>query len=136
MLTCNQFTDYFSSITQDCNPIISNAQQNINSFVEGVYANHANDKFDINVTMDKIECFISNLKYNPSADRDGIFTAHLKHGNSVVLRTHLAAFYSIIFSWSIVPSVFNTGVIVPILKKATLYPNEAANYRPITLINQ
>ena len=31
------------------------------------------------------------------------------------------------------PSSFNTGIIVPVLKKATLNPNEPSNYRPITL---
>lgn len=118
---------------QDNNPMFSDQQENINSCVEEVYANHMNDKFDINVSMDKIDLLISSLKCTPSSGPDGIFTAHLKHGNSLILRNHLASFYSIIFSWSIVPAVFNTGIIVPILKKATLNLNETANYRPITL---
>ena len=32
-----------------------------------------------------------------------------------------------------VPTLFTTGLIVPILKKSTLNPNIAHNYRPITL---
>ena len=32
-----------------------------------------------------------------------------------------------------VPSCFNTGVIIPIMKKATLDPNIPEHYRPITL---
>ena len=32
-----------------------------------------------------------------------------------------------------VPKLFTTGLIVPILKKSTLNPNVAQNYRPITL---
>ena len=34
---------------------------------------------------------------------------------------------------SIVPDIFKVGIIIPIIKKATLCPNDPSNYRPITL---
>ena len=45
----------------------------------------------------------------------------------------LASLYTIILSRACVPTSFYTGLIVPILKKSTLNPNIAKNYRPITL---
>ena len=36
-------------------------------------------------------------------------------------------------TYNYVPTCFSTGVIIPILKKATLDPNIPKNYRPITL---
>ena len=48
---------------------------------------------------------------------------------------HLATFYSstCILKHNIIPEVFTMGVIIPILKKPSLNPNVANNYRPITL---
>ncbi len=40
-----------------------------------------------------------------------------------------------LFNNTCIPSTFCHGVIVPILKKSTLNPNEAENYRPITISN-
>ena len=85
------------------------------------------------MSTDEIDLLISSLKCCPSPGPDGILAAHLKYGNSLQLRSHLSALYSIMFYWSIVPSIFNTGIIIPILKKSTLNPNDPNNYRPITL---
>ena len=41
--------------------------------------------------------------------------------------------YTTMLSRSCVPSVFCTGLIVPILKKSSLNPNMAKNYHPVTL---
>ena len=45
----------------------------------------------------------------------------------------LSELYSVMLSRSCVPSVFHTGLIIPILKKSTPNPNLAKNYRPVTL---
>ena len=49
------------------------------------------------------------------------------------LRTHLKYLYNGMFQEILVPSFIKTGIIIPILKKATLDPNVPNNYRPITL---
>ena len=41
--------------------------------------------------------------------------------------------FSVSLSYSIVPSLFEIGIIVPILKKPCLNPNHPENFRPITL---
>ena len=64
---------------------------------------------------------------------DGITAEHLLYGESRPLLQHLAILYSTIITYGIVPDVFKTGIIVPILKKSTLNPNLTENYRPITL---
>ena len=70
---------------------------------------------------------------NKSPGLDGITAEHLIHGKSSLLGSLLASLYTIILSRACVPTLFTTGLIVPILKKSTLNPNIAQNYRPITL---
>ena len=58
---------------------------------------------------------------------------HLYFGISPQLCSLLANLYSIILSHSIVPEIFKTGILIPILKKATLDTNSPESYRPVTL---
>ena len=55
---------------------------------------------------------------------------HLLYGKSDLLCTLLASMYTTMLSRS---CVICTGLIVPILKKSSLNPNMAKNYRPVTL---
>jgi len=50
---------------------------------------------------------------------------------SDAISSYLSYFYSCLVSFNCVPVVFNTGVMVQVLKKTTLNPSVAANYRPI-----
>ena len=54
---------------------------------------------------------------------------HLRFGLSDIF----SEIFSICFTFSTVPSVFCTGILVPLIKKATLDPNQVESYRPITL---
>ena len=45
----------------------------------------------------------------------------------------LAQLYSICLSRSIVPHIITIGIIVPIIKKTSLDPNQPDKYRPIAL---
>jgi hypothetical protein len=76
---------------------------------------------------------IKLLNCGVSAGRDGITAEHLAHGLCDVLCEILADLYSLIFSHSIVPTIFKIGTIIPILKKPTLDADSVANYRPITI---
>ncbi len=62
---------------------------------------------------------------------DGVTSDHFVHGKSDHLCTLLADVYSVALSHGCVPTVFNMGVIVPILKKASLDPNLIKNYHPV-----
>ena len=76
---------------------------------------------------------IKSLKKSPSSGYDGITVSHLFHAISDPLIKALRELYSAIITTSTVPDIFAVGIIVPILKKATLCPNDPNNYRPITL---
>ena len=52
---------------------------------------------------------------------------------SELVRNHLFSLYNAIFVQTLIRHVLSTGIIVPILTKNKLNPNEANNYRPITL---
>ena len=86
-----------------------------------------------NISKGCVSHYIDKLSNNCSPGIDGVTSEHLKHGKSEALCETLSQLYSCILSWQIVPSVFKVGVIVPILKKPSLNPNEAGSYRPITL---
>ena len=64
---------------------------------------------------------------------DGVTAEHLVFGNSHILRAHLSALLTFIFTNTIIPTVLQEGVIVPILKKPGLNPNEPSSYQPITV---
>ena len=77
--------------------------------------------------------FISNLRKNKSPGLDGITAEYLIYGKSSLLCSLLASLYTIILSRAYVPTLFTTGLIVPILNKSTLNPKIAQNYRSTTL---
>jgi len=76
---------------------------------------------------------IKKLRLNSSPGLDGITAEHLRYGASDELCSILAEVYSLIFTHGVVPKIFETGVIVPILKKPTLDTSDPANFRPITI---
>ena len=87
------------------------------------------------VNQDQVDMLISNFRKNKSPGLDGIIipltAEHLIYGKSSLLCSLLASLYTVILSRACVPTLFTTGLIVPILNKSIL--NIAQNYRPITL---
>ena len=62
-----------------------------------------------------------------------MWAQHIQYGKCDTLCSILASVYSTILSHCYVPTSFTHGVIVPVLKKSTLNPNLAENYRPIMI---
>ena len=85
------------------------------------------------VNSQTVSSLIHKLNNNCAAGFDGLTSEHLKYGHSDILCAKLSDLLTAIMSWQTVPSSFNIGVIVPVLKKPSLNPNDASNYRPITL---
>ena len=83
--------------------------------------------------MSEISELLDSLHRGKSPGLDGITAEHLQYGKSQSMCEILADLFSLMLSRGCVPSVFHTGIIIPILKKATLDPNEAKNYRPVTV---
>ena len=84
------------------------------------------------VNQDQVAMLISKLSKNESPGLDGVTAEHLIYGKSSLLCSLLVSLYNSILSRSCVPTLFTTGLIVPILKKSTLNANIAKYYRPIT----
>jgi hypothetical protein len=101
--------------------------------VESYLAKHVNDHNVSNIDSEYVSNLINKLRHNASTGGDGITAEHLQQGKSEILCTHLASLFNTIISHSCLPSYFCHGVIVPILKKPTLSPNQPENYRPITI---
>ena len=51
----------------------------------------------------------------------------------MILRSHLVSLYNTLFMRSVIPQDILLGIIIPVLKKPMLDPNNEGNYRPITI---
>ena len=85
------------------------------------------------VNRENVVSIIQKLKRSSTPGCDGITASHLFHALSDPLADALHELYTIIIATSTVPSTFESGIIIPILKKSTLDPNIPSNYRPITI---
>ena len=112
---------------------LNTEQMHIHDKVEEIYLNNKDNGTTEQIDATKVGEYINKLKGNRSPRIDGVTTEHLRFGKSEPLCHHLANLYSTVISHSIVPTVFTTGIIIPIIKKSTLNPNQSESYRPVTL---
>ena len=77
--------------------------------------------------------YVKELKNNSTPGCEGITTEHLKYALDSKLPLHLCVLFSLCVRTGITPDKFNMGIMVPVLKKTTLDPGCAVNYRPITI---
>jgi hypothetical protein len=131
-LHANDLADYYRSIMQD-DKVMTTEHREIESKVDELFCRYTSESFNTIVCTDSIKKLIGSLKRGCAPGIDMITSEHLIYGLSDILCEHLARLVSIIMSKSVVPHVFSVGIIVPVLKKPTLNPNKAENYRPITL---
>jgi hypothetical protein len=82
---------------------------------------------------DVVKKCIVKLNRGVAAGCDGVSAEHLRYGLSEALCNALANVYSIMLSHCVIPDVLQTGIIIPILKKASLDANVPASYRPVTI---
>ena len=130
---CSQdFGIHFSNIMND-NTCLSEDQLKIHKEVSDIHKKPEQTYIESKVTVGDVQNMIHSLKTGCSPGIDGVTSEHLTHGISATLLQTLSLLYSAIMSWGLVADVFTMDIIIPILKKSTLNPNIAANYRPITL---
>ena len=67
------------------------------------------------VDQDQVDRLISYLRKNKSPELDGITAEHLIYGKSSLRCSRLASIYTIILSRACGPTLFTTGLIVPIV---------------------
>ena len=77
--------------------------------------------------------YIKKLKGNCAVGIDGICAEHLKYAIHTNLVMHLCNMFSICFNYGVTPSNFSSGILIPLLKKATLDLTVANNYRPVII---
>ena len=130
----DDFKRYYSSIMQE-NPDVNTApiDQTISDQVDAYYREHLSDHDVSDITPEYMKTLISKLRHNASPGMDGMTAEHLQYGKSDTLCSALSKLFSVILTYMCIPSSFCHGVIVPILKKSTLNPNQAESYRPITI---
>ena len=131
-LRTGAFRTFYSSIMQEPNND-NHIDNDIVQTVESYYKDYCSDNKPDIINPDKVSRLIDTLRHNASPGIDGVTAEHLQYGKSDILCSILASLYSVILTYSYVPSTFTCGVIVPVIKKSTLNPNLPENYRPITL---
>lgn len=127
------FTRYYAGIMQDddeCDERHRIVAQQVRDWCESAKESPANET---SMTPESVAKAIDALKRGTAPGVDGVSPEHLLHGKSDVLLHHLATFFRAIVTACVVPDMFSTGVIVPIVKKPTLDPALPENYRPLTL---
>ena len=132
-LDCEAFSKHFSSIMNENDIELDEHQKVVKSFVTDKFHLNTNDSKYDGFTDSALDSAIRNLKNNVSPGLDGITAEHLIYGNSPNLQKCLLSLYNTIVQSVIVPDSLAIGMIVPVLKKATLNPNISGNYRPITV---
>jgi exonuclease III len=132
-LDSEAFAKHFSDIMSEKDTQLDEFQKHIKSFVEDKCSS-LDDNFNFEGFTDSmLNSALRSLKTNVSPGLDGITAEHFLHGNCEPLRKCLLILYNTIVNCKIIPNTLAIGVIVPVLKKATLNPNVGGNYRPITI---
>jgi len=133
VLQSDNFASFYKGVMTD-DGVLSDEQKGIASIVEQHLSNLSQNPYsECNVSSETVSQLIGRLSSNSAPGMDGVTGEHLKHGKCDLLCTTLSVLLSHCLSWQVTPSIFKVGVIVPILKKPSLNPNEPCNFRPVTL---
>ncbi len=130
-MNVEDFMKHFSGIMQDTGHNLTDEKISVTKHVEENFVQLRDLVITHIITPEEVKKCILKLKRNSSPGIDGITGEFLINGASNILFGHLASLYSTILSYNCVPTIFNTGVMIPILKKPTLSPSIPGNYRPI-----
>ena len=90
-------------------------------------------KHDVTLNRCKIINYIMQLKLNCAPANDGITAEHLRHGVGSPLIDVITSLLTICLKFGVVPSIFRTGVLVPILKKSGCDAAVPKNWRPVVI---
>ena len=133
-LRADQFAAHYSNVMSD-DGHLTPQQEHIKHRVHSHYDRlcKSTNSPDASITTDQISEYIKLLKKGCSPGVDGVTSEHLSYANSNTLRHYLQIVLSCLIQYTVVPNNFATGIIVPVLKRPSLNPNQVENYRPITL---
>jgi len=131
-LSADDFADFYSVIMADNDPL-DDCQLQVKKKVEEMVQAVNTKKQRVEVSAAQVEKMIRCLKRDVAPGCDQISTEHLLHGLSLELCCVLAEVYSAMLSNGIIPTIFTTGIVIPLLKKPSSDPNIPKNFRPVTL---
>ena len=129
----DDFASYYAKVMSDDESNLNPSQQMIKDFVAEKKMSLQDSLETIQLTTAEVRKLIVSMKRGICPGHDRISTEHLFYGATDTLCGVLADLYSSIMSTTLIPESLSLGVVIPILKKASLDPNGTENYRPITL---
>ena len=119
-LDAETIASYYKSVMQGSPESLTPQQENVRLAVGQREEALSRDMHSIHFSCQQISSAVSCLRLNSAPGIDGISAEHFRYGLSSPLNTVLASLFSCIFSAGVVPNVFATGVIIPVLKKPML----------------
>jgi hypothetical protein len=131
-LAAEHFATYYSGIMTD-DMDLTPQQEHITRLVVDYSRQCEAHNHETSITSSQVSDHIKLLKKGCSPGIDGVTSEHLYYANSEALCHYLQVVLTASLKYTIVPHQFSTGIIVPVLKKPTLNPNQVQNYRPITI---
>ncbi len=84
-------------------------------------------------STEKVVKYIQKLRRGAAPGCDGITAEHLKFSINSDLPSYLSNVLSVCVRFGVLPKSFYLGILVPILKKPTIDPSIAKNYRPVVV---
>ena len=126
------FADYLAGMMSDNAPLTVD-QEEISNSVKETYLRYRGSCGSEVVGPETVSKIMKQLKRNSAPGSDNITAEHLIFAKSPILCEYLSVLFTNIINWHVLPDSFLEGVIVPVLKKSSLSPNDVSNYRPITL---
>ena len=115
------------------------ARLNFSSFSDTVYSGESFESVAINVFVDEVRRLITSMPSKcPCLQNHHPLISSLRHcSNSVhVFSDIIARLANLSFSEGIFPTMFKfAAAVTPLLKKLSLDPDNPANYRPISNLN-
>ena len=112
-LCATDFGEFYGDVMQAL-PECTVEQTHDKHMVEQYYSDNCYLMGIHEVHQDQVAMLISKLSKNNSPGLDGITAEHLIYSKSSLLCLLLASLYTIILSRACVPTLFTTGLIVPI----------------------
>ena len=132
-LGSQDFADHLSELMSDRSIDLNAEQVRISKVVNEYFERQKDTCGNTSVTPDQVKGIIRRLKCNSAPGIDDITSEHIIYANSIELCCFLSTVFSVMINWHVLPDCFLKGIIIPVLKKPCLNPNDVTNFRPITL---
>ena len=88
---------------------------------------------DITITQERVRRYIRRLKPGGAPGADKITPEHVKLAIDSDIIIHICNLFTYCFKYGVVPTSFNQGILIPLLKKPSLDSSVGKNYRPVIL---